>query len=284
MPHFWNDHWADRFRRELALRNYSDATCRNYLHVLRSFLERHPGDPRRRSPEDISRYLLDLQSRAGLSASTRNLHRDALSFFYQHVLKLPDRTRHLPRAKEAQKLPDILTPQEILLLLDATGNPKHRLMLAFAYGCGLRVSELAHLKTEDIDWPRKMVRVVEGKGKKDRIVALPQALAKELDSYLRTYRPLTYVFEGTMPGAALCPRTFQAVYQSAKAKAGIKAKGGIHALRHSYATHLLEAGTDLRYIQTLLGHSSSKTTERYTRVRSAHLVNLPNPLDLLRKE
>lgn len=179
-------------RARLALRNYSDATCLNYFHVLRSFLERHPGDPRLRSPEDISRYLLDLQSRVGLSASTRNLHRDTLSFFYQHVLKLPDRARHLPQAKEAQKLPDILTPQEILLLLDAAPNPKHRLMLAIAYGCGLRVSELAHLKTEDVDWTRKIVRVVEGKGKKDRIVALPQTLTTELDSYLRTYRPLTY--------------------------------------------------------------------------------------------
>jgi integrase/recombinase XerD len=281
MSDFWNDHWSERLRRELALRHYSDQTIRNYQYVLATFLEYAPGDPRKRTYETVRAYLRHLDTRAGLSPSTRNLHRDALTFFYRHVLRLPGPVEDLPRAKEAQKLPDVFSPREIRLLLDAAENPKHRLMLAFAYGCGLRGSELARLRLGDIDVERKQVKVVEGKGRKDRIVFLSEVLEKELRPYLQIYRPTEFVFESDRPGKPLSVRTFQAVFQAAKAKAGLRKQGGIHALRHTFATHLLEQGTDLRYIQALLGHSSSRTTERYTRVMSTGLAKLRSPLDVL---
>ena len=140
MSKFWNDHWSERFRRELALRNYSDATCRSYLQVLSAFLASSPGDPRKQNRDNICAYLGLLHGSAGLSASTRNLHRYAMTFFFRHVLRQAAPVRDLPHAKGTQKLPDVFNPQEILLLLDALDNPKHKLMLAFAYGCGLRVA------------------------------------------------------------------------------------------------------------------------------------------------
>jgi integrase/recombinase XerD len=282
MSKFWNDHWAETLRRELALRNYSDATSRSYMQALDAFLAFHPGDPRQRTRGHLYDYLAHLQGRKGLSASTRNLHRFALIFFYRQVLQLPGPVNSLPIAKGDQELPDVFSAGEILGLLNATNNPKHRLMLSFAYGCGLRVAELSRLKLADIDIPRRIIQVVRGKGGKSRKVFLPESLRPELESYLETYRPLTYLFESTLPGKHLVIRTLQAVFENAKAKAGIQSKGGIHALRHSFATHLLENGTDLRYIQALLGHSDSKVTERYTRVRADHLPKLISPLDTLR--
>jgi site-specific recombinase XerD len=283
MPNFWSDHWAERLRRELALRNYSDATCRSYVQAVTAFLDASPGNPRKKTRDTLCAYLLHLDAKAGLSASTRNLHRFALAFFYRHVLHVDGPVCGLPHIKGTQKLPDVFNPQQVLQLLDSLNNPKQRLMLAFAYGCGLRVSEIVKLKIADIDIARRLVLILEGKGRKSRQVFLPDVLAIDLETYLNTFRPLTYIFESRIPGTPLTRRTLQAVFESAKMKAGIKSEGGIHALRHSYATHLLENGTDLRYIQALLGHNNSKTTERYTRVLTSHFPKLSSPLDLLRK-
>ena len=250
---------------------------------LRAFLELYPGDPRKVTREKICAYLLHRQEKSDLSASTCNLQRYALAFFFKEVLRLEDPVSDLPQVKGAQNLPDVFNPQQILLLLDALENPKHKLMLAFAYGCGLRVSEIAKLKLTHINIPGRMVEVIDGKGRKNRKVFLPEILAADLETYLAMYRPLTYVFESRIPGTHLTRRALQAVFESAKTKAGVKGKGGIHALRHSYATHLLENGTDLRYIQKLLGHTNSKTTERYTHVQPSHFPNLPSPLDILQK-
>lgn len=274
-------HWMHRLRAELELRGYSPKTVNTYLYVLQSFLKYVYCDPRDVSIEILKAYLTHLDRDAGLSASTRNLHRDALAFFYRQVVRLGYKVKRLPRAKAVQALPEVFNPQEILLLLDAAGNQKHRLMLAFAYGCGLRVSEIAKLKTDAFDFTRRLVLVREGKGRKDRLVFLPEELENQLKSYMARYRPLYYLFEASEPGRPMAIRTFQAVFESAKMRAGIRRKGGIHALRHSFATHLLEQGTDLRLIQSLLGHSSSKTTERYTHVSSHQLSNLTSPLDRL---
>ena len=283
MTRFWNDHWADRLRRELALRNYSDATARAYLQALGAFLDFAPGDPRKSSRAQVCAYLEHMLMRPGLSASTRNLHRFALVFFFRNVLRQPASVLDLPVAKGDQESPDIFSVDQVSRLTESLANPKHRLMLAFAYGCGLRVSELARLKLGDLDADRGLVHVVRGKGGKDRTVFLPDSIRPQLESYLASYRPVEYLFESTTPGSRLVTRSLQAVFTKAKAKAGIRTKGGIHALRHSFATHLLENGTDLRYIQALLGHSDSKVTERYTRVRTDHLRKLVSPLDVLRR-
>lgn len=277
----WDEHWISRLRKEIHARNYSPETEKNYTHVVRTFLAVHPGNPKTWSPAAIRKFLSTIRESRQLHASTVNLYRDGLSFFYQHVLRMQGHLKSIPRLKEEQSLPDILDGQTISLLLARIENPKHRLALSLAYGCGFRVAELASLKLGDIDTLRRTIHIRQGKGKKDRMVMLPMTVIPQLQSYLDEYRPLTYLFESAKPGTPLNKRTFQMVFKSSCSKAGIHQKGGIHSLRHSFATHLLESGTDLRYIQALMGHSSSKTTERYTRVATHRIAQILSPVDAL---
>jgi site-specific recombinase XerD len=278
----WALHWQDRLHRELALRNYSPQTAKNYSQALSALLTALPGNPRNRKRSEIEAHLLRLRQTKGLSASSINLHRDGLSFFYRHVLHSPEPVEKIPRLKEDQRLPRVLDPSAIHILLDGTNNLKHRLMLSMAYGCGLRLNELAHLALVDIQWERGIIMVRKGKGSKDRIVTLPLSLQGTIQEYVRTYHPSKYLFEGKPAGQPLSPRTFQAVFERARGKVGLEFNGGIHSLRHSFATHLLERGTDLRSIQVLLGHNSSKTTERYTHVAAHHVAKIVSPIDYLR--
>jgi site-specific recombinase XerD len=195
-------------------------------------------------------------------------------------MSAPETCRGIPKLKEDQKLPRVLGPEETESLITGVPNPKHRMILSLAYGCGFRVSELARLRKDDFDFQRKLIRIRQGKGAKDRLVMLPAALETPLSEFLRSHSPLTFLFE-SQPGRHLNKRTLQSVFTKACAKAGIRSDGGIHSLRHSFATHLLEAGTDIRCIQVLLGHSSCKTTERYTHVAATHLATIPSPLDNL---
>lgn len=278
---YWTHIWLGRLQQELDLRNYSPRTARNYKSSLRTFLSRLPGDPRKRTRVDIESFLLGLRRDQSLSASTVNLHRDALAFFFKDVLQNPQVVENVPRLKEDQKLPKVLNPARIRSLLDGTLNLKHRLMLALAYGCGFRLSELVHLTLEDLEFDRGIIHVKKGKGSKDRIVTYPASLAGTIREYLRTYRPRTFLFESREPGRPLSPRSFQAVFEKARCRAGLTIEGGIHSLRHSFATHLLEHGTDLRSIQVLLGHANSKTTERYTHVAAHHVAAITSPIDYL---
>jgi integrase/recombinase XerD len=163
--------------------------------------------------------------------------------------------------------------------MEAATHVKHRVALKLGYGCGLRVSELAHLRVGDLDFTRGTVFVRQAKGKKDRIVMLPRSVIGELKGYLAIYRPRDFVFEGREPGCPLTIRTFQAVFHRALERAGVDYDGGIHGLRHAFATHLLEGGTDLKMIQALLGHASYKTTERYARVATHRMAAVVSPLD-----
>ena len=276
----WLDYWLERLRRELSLRNYSLETHRNYLLSVRAFLLLHPGPPRRWTNADLRKHLLSLSGERALSPATVNLHHDALNFFFQNVVGHPDTVRGLPRQREALKLPRVLGTAETAEMIASVGNPKHKLMLSLAYGCGLRVSELARLQITDLEFDRKVIRIRQGKGAKDRLVMLPASLVGPLADYRKSHRPAIYLFESS-PGKGLSRRTFQAVFTRCCSKAGIRSGGGIHSLRHSFATHLLEAGTDIRCIQVLLGHSSCKTTERYTHVAASHLATLASPIDRL---
>lgn len=278
----WNRYWLDRLTRELAQRNFAASTRDNYTSALKAFLTAHPGSPSRLGPDAIGRYLLECKEDRSLGASTVNLILAALVFFYQHVLKAPHCIAGIPRLKEDKKLPSVLGVTKVKDLLESLANEKHRMMLSLAYGCGLRVSEVVRMKWADLDFERSVLYVRLGKGHKDRVVMLPTSLVEDLNGYRQRNQPITYLFESHLAGKPLSKRTVQAVFEKACEKAGIVHKGGIHSLRHSFATHLLEAGTDLRFIQSMLGHSSSKTTERYTHVTAGNVRRVVSPLDRLR--
>jgi len=274
----WTEYWLSRLEREAQARNLSPNTLRNYSLAVRAFLAFRPGSPYAWRREDLTRFLADLKEK-GLAGSTLNLYRDDLAFFCRNVSRMPHCVESLPKARQDQKLPAILSREKIQALLKTHPSPKHRLALGLAYGCGLRVGELTLLRLEDLDFSRRTLTVRLGKGGKDRTIMLPLALDASLRGYLKTYRPQTYLFESTVPGRPLSRRTFQILFRNAVDRCGISHVGGIHSLRHAFATHLLEAGTDLKMIQALLGHSSYKTTERYARVASQRLKLVESPVD-----
>lgn len=280
-PTDWTRYWMERISRVLTQRNYAPATHRNYLAALKDFLSSHRISPSKLGPDTIGRYLLKCRTERNLEATTVNLILDAILFFYHHVIKAPPCVAGIPRMKEDQKLPPVPGAEKIKTLIDGTANGKHRLMLSLAYGCGLRVSELASLKLDAVDFERGIIKVRKGKGGKERLVMLPSTLVEEITQYRKQFGPITYLFESYTAGKPMSKRSLQAVFENGCEKAGIRHKGGIHSWKHSIATHLLEAGTDLRFIQALLGHSSSKTTERYTRVTARNIVRVVSPVDRL---
>ena len=172
-----------------------------------------------------------------------------------------------------------MSKQEVKLLFDITKNLKHKTELMVGYSCGMRVGEVAHLKVSDIDFSRQMVHIRQGKGRKDRMVPLSQRLASQLGLYMDMYHPYDYLFENQEGTGPISERTLQTIFNTNYKAAGINKKLSFHSLRHSYATHLLESGVDIRYIQELLGHAHSKTTEIYTHVSTKSLKGIPNPLD-----
>ena len=212
------------------------------------------------------------------AAKTVNLATAAIVFLYNEVLGIPIVPSSLPRMKTGRPLPKVYSQVDIEKIILSEGNYKHRLMLMLAYACGLRLSELRFIKPGDIDLERNIVWIRRGKGSKDRRVMLDAAIKPELTAFLRSGKGKTFLFEGYEPGKALTAMTISKIYRHACKKAGIEPLGGIHTLRHSFATHLLEHGTDLRYIQELLGHASSKTTEIYTHVSSSAISRIRSPI------
>lgn len=208
---------------------------------------------------------------------TINLAAAALMFFYIEVLKFKISVESIPRMKTGKDLPNVYSRAEVSKLLESTSNPKHKLILMLAYGCGLRLAEIVALKPTDIDWFREVIRI-HGKGSKERDLPLDQCLQTPLKSHLAANQRLVYLFEGSEKGQSYPPRTIQKIYDNACEKSKIHRRGGIHTLRHSFATHLLEQGVDLRKIQVLLGHSSVKTTQIYTHVSREEIAKIRSPL------
>lgn len=274
-------------RKEMQVRNYSPQTVKSYLSSLRAFVNHHsPRHPRELGDEDIRDYLVDLLIRRRLAASTVNQVYNALIFLYSKLYHRPLVVGSLPRPKKDLRLPSILNETELRQIFECTVNQKHRVMLMMAYACGLRVGELVRLRIEDIDGVRRLVHVRGAKGKRDRYVMLPQSLIPELEAYWaqNSLGRSGWLFPGSEPGIHLAIRSIQEVLEKSLRKAGIVKPVSMHTLRHSFATHLLEHGTDLRYIQTLLGHRSSKTTEIYTHVSNANLSRISSPFDSLKKD
>lgn len=277
----------DTVKRELRLRNYSHQTIKSYLSSLRNFvLYIHPRHPREISDADIREYLLHLFEERQHTAGTVNQSLNALRFLYVELYDRPLVVGSLPRPKKEHKLPDIMNDAEVARLFGAVHNLKHRTMLMLAYATGIRVSELAKIRIEDIDAERGLIHIRGAKGKKDRYTILPDSLRGQLNEYWKTYQLQTsgWLFHGTEPGHHVAIRTIQAIFYRAARAAGIEKPVSMHTLRHSFATHLLEHGTDLRYIQELLGHQSVRTTEIYTHVSRRVIQKIRSPLDFLIEE
>lgn len=268
-------------RKQLKIKAYGKSTQHIYLseftHLLSLLKEK---DVNSLTPERLKDYLYYCASE--LKMKERKLHgkMNALKFYFEKVCNQPKMFLDIPRPKKPSTLPKLLSKKEIVRVFGQVKNPKHLLALRLCYGMGLRVSEIVNLKVAHIDGDRKMVLIQGAKGKKDRYVNLPDTALDELRNYYKTYHPKEWLFEGQY-GGQYSVSSVQHVFKRAMKNAGIKKKIGIHGLRHSYATHLLEAGADIRFIQELLGHHSIKTTQIYTHVSNASKMDVKSPLDSL---
>jgi integrase/recombinase XerD len=270
----------DKMIAEMRLRNFSPRTEQSYLAAMVGLVKHYHRSPDQLTQDEIRAYLLHLKER-GLSPSSRNVAISGMKFFYHQILEWDEQKLFLPPRKGSWRLPEVLSPKEVERLLCANGKLRDRCLLMTAYATGLRVSELVRLKVSDIDSERMMVKVEQGKGKKDRYTILSQRLLEELRSYWKVHRSKLWVFPNAKDGP-LSIDYAQKVYNLAKLKAGIYKGKGIHTLRHCFATHLLEAGVDLVTIKTLLGHNSLQSTQRYLQIRQHKLTSTGSPLDLLR--
>lgn len=267
----------DNLLRELKLRNYSSKTIRSYLYALKKYFNFKKQEFENLEVENVKYFLLKEQKH-GASAQTRNLLLNAIKFYYRDVVRNSGEQKiEIKSAKKNKTLPVVLSKREIERLLEITKNIKHRLLLAITYGAGLRVSEVINLKVKDIDIPELTIHIKQAKGKKDRITILPERIKIELQNMLNGKVKNSYVFE-SQQGGKLTTRTAQKVFENSLNKAGIKKDATFHSLRHSFATHLLENGVDVRYVQELLGHQNIRTTQRYTKVTNPKLKNIRSPL------
>ena len=269
-----------RLEEQLMLKRYSYKTIKTYKNIFRQFLQFYDDiAPPEITEAQIRKFLLE-KVHQKVSESFQNQIINAIKFYYEKVLGQERKTYYLPRPKKAEQLPNVLSEEEVLLLLNATNNLKHRCMLMLAYSGGLRLSEIVNLKIKDINSAQNCIFVKAGKGKKDRTTLLSNKVLIALREYYEVYTPIDFLFEG-QGGGQYSPRSVQNIFTAAKEKSGINAYATLHTLRHSFATHLLEHGVSLVYIKDLLGHNSIKTTEIYTHITTKAKANIRSPLDNL---
>ncbi len=265
---------------ELRLRGYSPKTIKAYKSCIRCFAEHFsPKHPREITNDEMRGYLDHLLTAKKASAGTVNQVLNALRFLYVELYKRPLKLGDIPRPKKIKKLPPVLSQEEIGRMLKATMNVKHKCLLMVTYSGGLRVGEVVRLKPCDIDGERKQIHVHFGKGKKERYTLLGESTLQQLRVYWKKVQPREWLFPGDRESGYLSERSAEQIFTDAAKAAGIQKKVSFHTLRHSFATHLLEAGVDLRTIQELLGHSSIKTTEIYTHVSRKTIDKIVNPID-----
>lgn len=280
-----NAHILPKMLERLKLKAYSRSTIKTYINEMSQLLQAVkdlPADDLK--PENLKKYLVYCYEKLNLSENTLHSRINAMKFYYEQVLGREKFFWEIPRPKKPLLLPKILNEVELSRLFNALTNKKHKAMLFTAYSAGLRVSEIVNLKIADIDSQRMQIFISRAKGKKDRYVNLSPVLLDILRKYIQYQpRPVEYLFESEQTGTAYPVRTVQQIFQNAKHKAGIRKEVGIHSLRHSFATHLLDKGTDIKYIKEILGHFNIKTTERYLHVSKKQLVNIASPLDDLMK-
>ena len=267
--------YLEKTRQELRLRNYSSKTIKAYLSCLREYFDFKKLNLEKIDEEKIKQFLLNKQSK-NYSSQTVNLYLNATKFFYREVLKIPQKI-NLKFAKRSEKLPIVLSRDEIKNIIDVIKNPKHKLIISLTYGAGLRISEVISLKVKDVNLEELTIHLKNAKGKKDRITIFSEKIKSELQSLMAGKNMDDYLFESER-GGKLTERTAQKVFENAIRKAGIKKDATFHSLRHSFATHLLENGVDVRYVQELLGHRNIRTTQVYTQVTNPKLKNIKSPL------
>ena len=270
-----------RMLEDLQIRNYSPTTIRIYLHAVTEFAQHFGKPPDQLGAEHIRRYQLFLVKEKKVSLPTFIQMVCALRFFYTHTLSRKIAIERIPFPRRERKLPLILSREEVKALLEAPGKLRHRALLATLYGCGLRVSEVTQLKVSDIGSARKVVRVRQGKGRKDRQTLLPARLLEVLRCYWRSQRPTDWLFPSADATRPISPKAVFLACRNAARKAGLSKPVHPHSLRHAFATHLLEAGVNLRTIQILLGHANLETTARYLQVADVSVRSTVSPLDSL---
>lgn len=271
----------DRMIRELQLRRYAPATQKTYLQAVTGLTKHFGIAPDRLTAHQVQDYLLYLMTERRLNWNTVNTIASGLTFFYTQTLHRPDIALAMPSRRTPRPLPEIFSAAELEALFAAADNLQHRTLLMTTYAGGFRVSEVVKLRPTDIDSQRMMIRIVHGKRAKDRYTLLSPSLLDELRTYWRAYRPTTWLFPSLDPARPFNDDKARMVFNKAKAKAGIRKGGSIHVLRHCFATHLLEAGVDLRTIQILLGHSSITSTAWYLHMTRKTLERTRSPFDLL---
>lgn len=268
-----------RLAQEMRIRNFSRKTIHAYIYYNKELLRFANKDVKEINKQDIRDYI-DYLFNTGKSSSTVNLLINALKFYYEGVLgrRFFISKEGINRPKSEKKLPVVLAKEEVVMMINALDNIKHKLIIQILFGSGLRISELENLKINDIDFFRRIITIKQGKGAKDRITIISEQTLRNLEKYLVEYQPLVYLFESHVPGAKLNIRSLQKVVETAAQKAKISKDVSAHSLRHSFATSLLEAGTDIRYIQELLGHARLETTQIYTKVAVNRLETINSPL------
>lgn len=267
------------YQNHLLQKRYSSHTIAIYSHYFKQFLNYFNGQEiEHLSHQQINDYLVNIIQKKKISASEQNQRINAIKFYYEKVLGQEKQFYAIHRPKKEKRLPDVLSKEEVYKIIQNTNNIKHRAILSLIYAAGLRRSELINLQPADIISSRKLIKIRGGKGKKDRYSIITTKLIDMLREYYRVYRPGKWLFEGP-GGKQYSPSSLQKILKRAAEKAGIRRRVHLHMLRHSFATHLLEQGTNLRIIQELLGHESIKTTEIYTHVSGASLEDIKNPID-----
>ena len=268
------------YKDKLLQKRYSLSTQKTYIAYMKDFVEAFGfNNIEQIRPEQINAYILNLIQEKHISPSEQNQRINAIKFYYEKVLLLDKLYFNIDRPRTIHNLPKVLSKQEVKAIFTNTANVKHQCILMLLYSAGLRRSELINLKISDILSDREQIRIENAKGNKDRFSLLSKNLLQLLRTYYVEYKPQYWLFEGLSKGKQYSATSIAKVLKRACTKAGIAKRVTPHMLRHSFATHLLEQGTDLRYIQTLLGHNSSKTTEIYTFVSNKNLQNIQNPLD-----
>jgi site-specific recombinase XerD len=265
----------------MVVRGMAARTQQSYVAAVRRLARHYRRPPDELTTEEVQSYLAHMLEVDGLSWSTCSIAANAFRFLYHVTLKRSAVDFVVPRPRQGQRLPEILSREEVVRVIAAIAHPKHRLAVEAIYACGLRLSEATALKVRDIDRDRMTVRIEQGKGRKDRYVPLSKRLRNRLEEYWSAHPSGHWVFEGHNPDRPLHVTAVQRAYTLAKLRAGIQKHGGVHALRHAYATHLIESGVDVLTVQRLLGHRSVSTTMRYFHLSQARFGVVRSPLDLL---
>lgn len=268
------------FKNYMNYRRYSQNTIKTYSDALDVFFRFFQNKTiESLTKEDLIQFNTEYILKKNLSSSYQNQVINAIKLFYRNRFNRSMEVDYIQRPRREKRLPNVLSKNEVKTILEAPTNIKHRAMLSLIYACGLRRSELLNLTLKDILSDRNLLFIRQSKGKKDRVIPIGNKLIEMLRDYYKAFKPKTWLFEGQFPNTKYSEKSLENVLKQSLTKAKITKKVSLHWLRHSYATHLLESGTDLRYIQELLGHSSSRTTEIYTHVSTKNLQQIRSPFD-----